>query len=350
MARKPFRLGNHEVEPGGRATVDLPIMDLSVHVPMSMPVQIVHGRKAGPTLFVCAALHGDEVAGVEIIRRLLQLGGLKRLSGTLLAVPIVNVFGFLAQSRYSPDRRDLNRSFPGSPKGSLAARLAHLFLNEIVAPATHGIDLHTGAINRTNFPQIRADLDDDETRAMAEAFGVPLTINAEVRRGSLREQAQTQGVRVIVYEAGEALRFDETSIRAGVKGIVRVMRHLGMLAPSRRNRPARPLLIGDSRWERAPISGMFRAVVPLGHTVQEGELLGAISDPFGENEVEVRSRFSGVVVGHATIPVVNEGDAVYHIGLFEGGKARADALDAFEPDADYDSGLTAEIADDLPVV
>ena len=349
--RKPFQLGDVRVAPGSRATIDLPVMDLSIHAPLSMPVHVVHGRREGPVLFVCAAIHGDEINGVEIIRRVMQLSALKRMAGTLVAVPIVNLFGFLAGTRYLPDRRDLNRSFPGSDTGSLAGRLANLFLSEIVAKTDYGIDLHTGAIHRTNFPQVRADLDDAETAELAAAFGVPVVINAGLREGSLRASAGKHGARVLVYEAGEALRFDETCIRAGVTGVVKVMRKLGMVPARRgRNRAVEPLTIRNSRWERAATSGILRAAVELGGSVHKGDRLGAISNPFGENEVEVTARFDGVVIGRATLPVVNEGDALFHIGLYEGTKASADALDAFEPDVDYDSGATAELATEPPIV
>ena len=156
-----FQVGGVEVPAGTRMAIDLPVTDLSTHIPVSMPVVITHGRQEGPRLFVCAALHGDEINGVEIIRRLLQLSALKKLRGTLIAVPVVNVLGILFQSRYLPDRRDLNRSFPGSSRGSLASRLARLFLDEVVAQSTHGIDLHTGAIHRDNFPQVRGNLSEE---------------------------------------------------------------------------------------------------------------------------------------------------------------------------------------------
>jgi len=351
MARDPFRIGDQVIPPGGRATVDLPVMDLSTHTPMTMPIHVIHGRRDGPVLFVSAAIHGDEINGAEIIRRLLRLSAVKRLKGSLLAAPIVNVFGFMSGSRYLPDRRDLNRSFPGSAQGSLAGRLAHLFLEEVVSRATHGIDLHTGAIGRTNYPQIRADLEHPETLDLARAFGVPLIINAGLREGSIRMSAGEQGVPVLVYEAGEALRFDEPSIRAGVKGIVRVMRRLGMLAPERREPKAvDPLVIRSSHWERAPASGIFRASTELGARVTADEVLGVVSDPFGEQELPVTSRQDGVVVGRSTLPVVHEGDALFHIGRFEGTKVEADVLDAFTPGDDYDVGTTAEIADEPQIV
>lgn len=349
--QKPMVIGDVEIQPGQRRTIDLPVTDLSTHTPITMPIHVVRGRRPGPNLFVCAALHGDEINGVEIIRRLLRLTALKRLQGTLIAVPIVNVLGFLSQSRYLPDRRDLNRSFPGSAQGSLAGRLARLFLDEIVANSTHGIDLHTAAIHRDNFPQIRANLEDPDCERLARAFGVPFVINTGFREGSLREAASGFSVPVIVYEAGEALRFDEACIRAGVKGVVRVMRALEMVPPSsRRGRRAPPLVIRSSKWMRAPQSGLLRSAAALGSAVKDGQLLGVVSDPFGENEIDVRATIGGVIIGRSNIPLVHEGDALFHIARHEGTQVIARSLDDFEPEAAYESGLTSELAGEAPIV
>ncbi len=349
--QQAIAIGGIEVAPGKRTVVDLPVTDLSTHTPMTMPIQVVHGRSAGPRLFVCAALHGDEINGVEVIRRLLRLSALKRLRGTLIAVPIVNVLGFVSQSRYLPDRRDLNRSFPGSPRGSLTARLARIFIDEVVGKSTHGIDLHTGAIHRENFPQVRGNLDDPETERLARAFGVPVVINTGFRQGSLREAAAQRSVPVIVYEAGEALRFDEACIRAGVKGIVRVMRQLEMLPPSQRpKKERRSLIIRSSKWVRAPQSGLLRSTTALGSQVQQGDLLGVIGDPFGEKLMEVCSPADGVVIGRCNLPLAHEGDALFHIARHEGTQVVARSLDAFEPEAEYEVGLTSELTDDPPIV
>ena len=217
-------IGGVTVQPGERKVIDLPVAKLYTHIEAAIPLQVVCGKLPGPRLFVSAAIHGDELNGVEIARRLLKSGALKRLRGTLIVAPIVNVFGLIQHSRYLPDRRDLNRSFPGSQGGSLAARLAHIFLDEVVKGCDYGIDLHTGAIHRSNLPQIRANLDDPETRQLAEAFSVPVLLNANLRDGSLRQAAAEHGVKILLYEAGEALRFDELSIRGGVRGILSVMR------------------------------------------------------------------------------------------------------------------------------
>jgi hypothetical protein len=307
------------VDPGTRTTIDLPVGRLYTHTPMTIPVHVVHGKRAGPRLFISAAIHGDEINGVEIIRRLLKLPALKRLRGAIIAVPIVNIHGLINHSRYLPDRRDLNRSFPGTEKGSLAARLAHLFMQEIVAQSTHGIDLHTAAIHRTNLPQIRANLDDAETEKLARAFDVPVIISSNIRDGSLREAAAEYGIPMLLYEAGEALRFDEVSIRAGVKGIVNVMRILDMLPLSRSKtiKHIEPVVARSSLWIRSPDSGILRAMVPLGGRVKKGTLLGVVADPFGEREAQINSQFSGIVIGRTNLPLVNEGDALYHIARFE---------------------------------
>jgi len=319
------------VEPGSRITIDLPVGRLYTHAPMTMPVHVINGRKPGPRLFVSAAIHGDEINGVEIIRRLLKMPILKRLRGALITVPIVNVHGFIHHSRYLPDRRDLNRSFPGSEKGSLAARLAHLFMREIVCNSTHGIDLHTGASNRDNLPQIRANMDDEETARLAYTFGAPVILSSSLRDGSLREAAAEQGIPMLLYEAGEALRFDEVSIRAGVRGILNVLRSLDMLAPShKKTRLSRTSVVAQSSsWIRAPDSGILRPMVSLGAQVDKGSLLGIVSDPFGERETEISATFKGIIIGRTNLPLVNEGDALFHIARFHGLEKAAERVEEF---------------------
>ena len=212
-------IGGTPIPPGTRQTIDLPVARLYTHTEMSMPVHVIRGKREGPRLFVSAALHGDELNGVEVIRRLLALKRLDRLRGMLLLVPVVNVYGFVGRTRYLPDRRDLNRFFPGSPTGSLAARLAHLFMQEVVARSTHGIDLHTGAVHRTNLPHIRAAMTNEDTAHLAKAFGTPVIIDASLRDGSLRQAVRERGVPILLFEGGEALRIDEPVVRAGLRGV-----------------------------------------------------------------------------------------------------------------------------------
>jgi predicted deacylase len=200
-----LEIAGQHIAAGTRTTIELPLPPLYTHTPMVMPVHVVRGKKDGPVLLLSAAVHGDELNGIEIIRRILQLSAMKRIKGSIIAVPVVNVYGLIQSSRYLPDRRDLNRSFPGSDRGSLAARLADIFLNQLVAKCTHGIDLHTGAIHRSNLPQIRANLDDEMTLTMAKSFGTPVVLNSNLRDGSLREAADCRGVPMLLYETGQAL-------------------------------------------------------------------------------------------------------------------------------------------------
>ncbi len=303
MAKRPaFEIDGESISPGSRKTVDIPVSVLSDHTPVSMSVHVVHGRRPGPTLFVSAAIHGDEIIGVEIIRRLLRAAPLDRLRGTLLAVPVVNSYGFL------------NRLFPGRQKGSLAARLAHIFMEQIVSRSDFGIDLHSAAIHRENLPQIRVSPSQAETMERAKVFGAPLILNSKIRDGSLRSAAKWQGVDVMVYEAGEALRFDEFSVRTGVAGILRVMHQMGMIAskgvPKLRVKSIRST---SSYWLRAPEGGLLRSFKAPGAEAVAGEELGIISDPFGEKEFGVMADESGLLIGRTNLPVVNEGDAVFHI-------------------------------------
>ncbi len=313
-----IEIAGEVIAPGENRTIALPATQFYTNTPVTIPVHIVNGKKPGPKLFISAAIHGDEINGVEIIRRLLNQSTIKRLKGTLVAIPVVNVHGFLQQTRYLPDRRDLNRSFPGTKKGSLAARMAYIFMNEVVKKCTHGIDLHTGAIHRSNIPQIRANLDDDETLRMARAFSVPVMLNSSLRDGSLREAANELGIPMLLYEAGEALRFDEVSIRAGLRGIMRVMREIEMLP-----RPIKPYkepkhatIAQGSSWVRAGNSGIVKFNVPLGSQVSKGQSLGFIYDPFGEEQTTVKSPYDGIVIGRVNNPLIYEGDALFHIAYF----------------------------------
>lgn len=316
MRNAGITIGGVQVAAGEQRSIDLHVANLFTHTTVTMPIHVVCGKAAGPTLFISAAIHGDELNGVEIVRRVLKLPALKQLKGTLIAVPIVNVLGFLAQTRYLPDRRDLNRCFPGSESGSMAARLAHLFATEIVEKADCGVDLHTGAIHRGNLPQIRANLDDPVTLDLAEAFAAPVLLNSNLRDGSLREFAAGNGIPMLVYESGEALRFDETCIRGGLRGVVNVMRHLGMLRGKPQTGRKHSVLARSSSWTRAAESGLFRPTVGLGDRVNKGDVIAYISGPLGENEIQCEAPFAGIVIGRLNLPLVNEGDALFHIARF----------------------------------
>lgn len=310
-----MQVGDTTIEAGEVGRVEIPVARLPTQTMLHLPVTVVRGVEEGPALFLTAALHGDEVNGVEIVRRVLLEIDPQRLAGTLFAVPVVNVFGFIHQSRYLPDRRDLNRSFPGSPRGSLAARLASKLMGQVVTHCQYGIDLHTGSLYRSNWPQIRADLDDAGLLALARAFAAPIALHSRAPKGSLRGAAARAGVQVLVYEGGEVLRFDRDVLDTGTRGTLRVLHHLGMIeeAPPE---PERTVEVARmSRWIRAPRGGILRLEVKLGDPIERGGPIGRVSGPLGERESVLRGGFGGTIIGLTDNPLVNRGDAVAHVAL-----------------------------------
>jgi uncharacterized protein len=277
-----------------------------------MPVVVVNGKYPGPTVWLSGAIHGDELNGVEVVRRVLPNIDQRTLRGAIIAVPVVNVFGFVEQGRYLPDGRDLNRSFPGSPRGSMASQLAALFMTEVVMQCQLGIDLHTASSHRFNIPQVRANLDDEETLRLATAFGAPFVIDARLRDGSLRAAATKRDIRVLVYEAGQIHRFDEDSITTGVHGVLRVLGALGMgtwdtppFEPPTQSR--------TTRWVRARRAGLMTLDVTLGDKVSKGDRLGGISDSLGNRATRITANASGHVIALNQNPLISQGEAVVHI-------------------------------------
>ncbi len=311
----PISIGETTIPPGERKRISLQIAKLPSNDWVSMPLEVINGRRDGPTIWISGAIHGDEIMGVEIIRRVLRQIEVSKLKGCLIAVPIVNVFGFVDQSRNLPDRRDLNRCFPGSMKGSLASRLAHMFMEEIVSHCSYGIDLHTGSNHRQNLPQIRANLSDPETKRCAQAFGAPIMIDAKNRDGSLREASLSRGIHCLLYEAGEPMRFDDAAIDIGQKGILRVMACLGMYG--KKKKLLKPSLIcGKSSWLRSRNGGILRTRVKLGDRVNKGDIVGEVGDAFGSKNSYIIARKEGVVIGMTANPLVYQGDAIVHVAEY----------------------------------
>ncbi len=305
-------VGDRTVPPGRTARFELPFARLPTGSDASLPVAVVNGRYAGPHVWLSGAIHGDELNGVEIIRRVLRRLEARRLHGAVLAVPIVNVFGFLSESRYLPDRRDLNRSFPGSGRGSLANRLAHLFMTEVVSQCNLGIDLHTATNHRINLPQVRADLDHPETRRLALAFGAPFAIQARLRDGSLRQAALEQDIGVLLYEAGQAHRFDEAAIESGVDGVLRVLNELEM-TDAAVPEPGEVRMVRRTVWVRARRGGITNLNAGLGTYVRKGDVIGSVSDSFGTRPTRIKSNAEGWVIARTLNPLVAPGDALVHL-------------------------------------
>ena len=315
MSDNTIEIAKEIVAPGQLRRFELPVSRLATQTLVSLPITVVNGVEPGPILWLSAAIHGDELNGVEIIAQILGRVDPKKLRGTIIAVSIVNVFGFIEQSRYLPDRRDLNRSFPGSENGSLASQLAHLFMREIVDRSTHGIDLHTAAVHRINLPQIRANLEDETTYNYAKAFGAPLMMHSTTRDGSLRQAATKKNIPVLLYEAGEALRFDPLAIKVGVAGILGVMSHLEMYHDELAPTIGESLRAKKSNWIRASCGGIFHLSVNLGEKVTKKQELGYITNAFGERRVPIRTKVDGIVISHIQNPLVNQGDAIINIAI-----------------------------------
>lgn len=309
-----FEIGGVTIPPGTTKTIHLPLSMISHHAVFDLTVKVIHGRRPGKCLFICSTLHGDELNGIEIIRRILRSPLSKHIQGTLITIPIVNTFGFLTQNRYLLDRRDLNRNFPGSENGSTTAQLAHLFLKEIVKKCTHGIDLHTGSNNRINLPQIRCNMNSQKSFDMALSFGAPVVLKATNLEGSLREAAENMGIPTLTYEGGEALRFNELAIRTGVQGIFRVMAKLGMI-PSRHGVPIQKsaIVATKNHWLRSPTTGIFNCKCLLGTKVFKGDILGHITDVLGTESTNVVADLDGIIIGMTQLPLVFRGDALFNI-------------------------------------
>jgi len=325
-------LSGKEIEKGTSITLNIELPKL-YQTPATLPINVIRGKKDGPTIFISAAIHGDELNGIEIIRRFKKLNILKRIKGTIILIPVVNIYGVMTLSRYMPDRRDLNRSFPGTKKGSLASRVAKTFFEEIVKKCDLGIDLHTASIHKSNLPQIRANINDDFTFSLAKAFEAPVILHSELRDGSLRQAAQENNIPVLLYEAGEALRFDETSIRIGVKGIVNILRKLQMIPKTTVKRTKLPIVTKSSQWIRATESGILRTIKALGETVHQDEIIAYIDDTLDDESYEIRALFDGIIIGKSEIPLIQEGDAIFHIAKFKNLETAEDKIEYFSENA-----------------
>lgn len=306
-----------KIERGKRYRINIDIGRIHDFTDLKMPIEVVSGYKEGPTIFVCSTIHGDEINGIEIIRNLLANIDEKKLCGKLIAIPIVNIFGFNDHSRYLPDRRDLNRCFPGIKNGSLASQLAYIFMQEIVLKSDYGIDIHSASMHRVNYPQLRIDTDNEANLELAKIFSPPVIVNSNLRDGSLRSVGAELKIPIIVYEAGEILRFDKNATNIGLQGIYNVMHHIKMLeSPITNSGDFKNTFIAQSStWIRALQSGIFVPEVELGDRVKKNQIVATISNPFGDNKIAINSHEDGVIIGLTKIPLVNKGDALMHLGL-----------------------------------
>lgn len=303
-----------EIIPGKSIQLNLDVAHLHTRTPIQVPVLVERAKEPGPTLLVMAGLHGDELNGIEIVRRFLRKKLNKPSSGTIICLPIFNIFGFLNLKRELPDGRDLNRSFPGSNNGSLAAQFAFHFMKEIAPHCDYIIDFHTGAAQRNNYPQIRCVFSDKESLELAKVFNPPFVLHSGLIAKTLRESIVKQKKKILLFEGGKANNIEENVVEEGLNGLKRVIAHLGM-----RNfkldisKDRQPIFVGENKWMRAPSSGMFQCFVANGTAVQKGEVLALVTDPYGKYEKKIKASQAGFVICINEAAVVYKGDAIIHL-------------------------------------
>jgi hypothetical protein len=311
---EPLIILQTEVAPGTSQRLSWSATELFEGVPVSTPVLVANGSASGPTLCLTAAVHGDELNGIEMVRRVFHNIEPKKLSGALIGVPIVNVQGFRRGSRYLPDRRDLNRYFPGNPSGSAAARIAHSLFNEVISHCDALVDLHTGSFERSNLPQLRADLRNPDVVTLTRGFGAMVVLHSKPTVGTLRHAATLAGIPAVTVEAGGPSQLELVEVKHGVKGIETLLTTLGMTRRLRLWGDPEPIYYRSS-WVRADNGGILLSDVSLGSTVRKGDLLGSITDPMNNARTEIRSPYSGRIIGMARNQVVMPGFAAFHVGI-----------------------------------
>ncbi|MEM9856036.1 MAG: succinylglutamate desuccinylase/aspartoacylase family protein [Bacteroidota bacterium] len=310
-----MNIGNQEILAGQIKTIEFNIAKLPSHSSIDISVTVARGKEPGPVLLLLGGLHGDEINGIEIVRRMIENKWNVPERGSTICIPILNIFGFIHFSRYVPDGKDVNRSFPGSKSGSLASRVAYYLMKEIIPKMDYGIDFHTGGDDRSNFPQVRCMMNDPENAELAKAFHAPFSLNSPYRPKSLRQSAAKLGKKILVYEGGESSRFDEHAIQEGLDGTLRVMKHLNMHDKAVAEPSSVNVYCKSSSWIRAKASGIFQSNVKNGQAVAKGQIVGHITDPFGDFKVPVKSTYHGYVIGLNNNPIIHQGDAVMHIGI-----------------------------------
>jgi len=311
---KEIVIAGQSIFPGEFREIKINIARLPSRTQIDTPIYVYRATEEGPTLALTAGMHGDEINGMEIVRRVLDGGHHQVLRGTTVCMPIINVYGFLNYSRDVPDGKDVNRSFPGSRNGSLAARVAYHLTHDVIPFVDVGVDFHTGGAMRANYPQVRCVMKDSRNAELADAFHAPFTIDAPFRPHSLRQTAAKHGRNIIVYEGGESLRMDAQAIEEGINGTLRLMKYLGMndSAPEPKTTSK---LIWSTRWIRARIAGIFHSQVHAGDLVNKNQVVGDITDPFGSPLEQIESPVTGYIIGINNNPVANAGDALMHVGM-----------------------------------
>jgi len=315
LEHKSITIFKETVLPGESKTINMEIATLHTMTKLKIPIIVERSKYSGPTVLLSAGLHGDEINGIEIVRQIITKNINKPKTGTIICIPVINVFGFVNQSREFPDKRDLNRVFPGSKKGSLASRFAYYLVKEIMPHIDYAIDFHAGGASRFNAPQIRIVPKNAELKKLADIFQAPFGLYSKNIAGSFRNSCDKLGVKMLLFEGGKSVNINQEVTQEGIEGTKRLLDHLGMLNTRKEvTYPEKPTIyITKSNWIRAKYSGMFQGYTRIGNYVAKGQLLATISDPYGKIEFSVKAPNSGYIINVNDAPIVFQGDAIYHI-------------------------------------
>jgi uncharacterized protein len=314
-ASKPLVILKETILAGESKTINMEIAKLHTMNKLKIPIIVERSKLDGPTVLFTACLHGDEINGTEIVRQLIVQKINKPKRGTIICIPIINIFGFINKTREFPDGRDLNRVFPGSKTGSLASRFAYYILKDIIPHVDYAIDFHAGGASRFNAPQIRIVPENPELKELSDVFNAPFTLYSKNISGSFRNSCDKLGVKMLLFEGGKSLDINEEVTNDAIEGTKRFLDHLDMLNPRKKAniKSKKPIYIEKSNWVRAKYSGMFHGLVKIGSFIKKGELIATISDPYGKVEHKMKAPHDGYVINVNDAPIVYQGDAIFHV-------------------------------------
>jgi len=314
MYKDDFVILGRTIKKGTGAVLELEVAKLHTRNSIKITIIVERAKLDGPALLLMGGVHGDETNGVAIVRDIIRKKYNRPQRGTIICIPIFNVFGYLNQSREFPDGRDLNRVFPGSANGSLASQFAYQFTHEIAPLVDYILDFHTGGSDRENFPNVRCVLQEEKTYELAKVFDVPFIVQSKYIPNSIRDTIHKMGKTILLFEGGKSRNLNESVINYGVEGALNVMKYLGM-HNGELNLKNKSITIQKAKWLRAAFSGMLRLYVKNGSWVNKKDTLAVITDPFGEFEKKVTAPFDCFVFSVNTAPIVNKGDALFHISI-----------------------------------
>lgn len=308
---------NEAIQPGEKANLALQMPEQYSCAPLYMPIKVIHGKQAGPCLLIFATINGNEMNGLEVVNRLVNQIDPKDLKGTLIAVPVLNVYGLTHYPKVLPSGLNLNHCFPGQSTGNYGERIAHIFTEELIKKADYCIELQTGAVNHNILPQIYCNFENQKTKELAKAFQTPVITNVLLNGNTLRQTTESLNIPLIVYQAGEAMRFDENAINLGLEGSKNIMRTVGMLSDEKPVTEFNPVFSQDEDWLIAHKGGIMHVHVELGQSISKGDILGTITDPFSSDlEEKIKATQDGIIVGINMTPIIHEGLSIFKVASF----------------------------------